>query len=148
MGTVALDDIIVTPLKEIMAVGGNVLHAMKVGDSGYNGFGEAYFSWIDSGAIKGWKRHTSMIMNLVVPIGNVRFVFYDAQNEKIGQFRKYDIGVERFARITVPPGLWFAFQGLSEQKSLILNISQIPHDPKETERKSLSEIIFDWRMNS
>jgi dTDP-4-dehydrorhamnose 3,5-epimerase len=148
LGNVTLDDIIITPLKEITTLGGNVLHVMKESDAGYNGFGEAYFSWINSGAVKGWKRHRKMIMNLVVPVGNARFVFHQAKNEEKENFRKIDIGTERFARITVPPGLWFAFQGLSEPRSLILNISQIPHDPNETEQKGLSEINFNWEKNS
>ena len=30
---------------------------MKAVDPGYAGFGEAYFSMVDRGAVKGWKRH-------------------------------------------------------------------------------------------
>ena len=67
-----LADILVTPLQQIEAEGGDVLHAMKQKDAGYDGFGEAYFSWVSAGAIKAWKRHTQMTMNVVVPVGQVR----------------------------------------------------------------------------
>ena len=70
-----LADILVSPLQQIETVGGDVWHTMKQTDVGYAGFGEAYFSWVASGAIKAWKRHTQMTMNLVVPVGQVRFVF-------------------------------------------------------------------------
>ena len=40
---------------------------------------EIYFSWINKKAIKGWKLHKKMSMNLVVPIGKVKFVFYDGK---------------------------------------------------------------------
>ena len=50
-----MDGIILTPLKQIRTSKGSVLHAMKKGDEGYAGFGEAYFSTINKGDIKGWK---------------------------------------------------------------------------------------------
>ena len=47
-----LTDILVTPLSRIDTTDGDVLHAMKQKDAGYDGFGEAYFSWVFAGAIK------------------------------------------------------------------------------------------------
>ena len=141
MGKLSLDDILITPLARISTNGGDVQHVMKKNDCGYESFGEAYFSWVNIGSVKGWKRHTQMLMNVVVPVGMVRFVFYlEAENA----FRTVVIGVENYARLTVPPGIWFGFQCLSESHSLILNIASIPHDPNEVERMDLSEIDFDW----
>ena len=77
MGTVSVDQIQVTPLKRIPVDGGDVLHAIKNGDLGYAGFGEAYFSIVELGTIKAWKRHLRMTLNLVVPVGQVIFVFVD-----------------------------------------------------------------------
>ena len=76
MGVVSLDDILVTPLKRIPTVGGDVMHGLKKSDNGFNGFGEVYFSWVEQGAIKAWKCHQRMTMNLVVPKGEVSFVFH------------------------------------------------------------------------
>lgn len=141
MGALSLDDILVTPLARIPTVGGDVMHAMKESDAGYSGFGEVYFSWVSSGAVKAWKRHTRMIMNVVVPLGRVRFVFRSAYD----LFRVEDIGADRYCRITVPPGIWFGFQGLAEPQSLLLNIANISHDPNEVERLELSDINYDWQ---
>ena len=137
----SLDDILITPLARIETAGGDVLHAMKQNDAGYTGFGEAYFSLADAGAIKAWKRHMRMTMNVIVPAGKVRFVFcLDAADD----FRVEEIGADRYVRITVPPGIWFGFQGLAEQQSLVLNIANISHDPKEIQRLTLSEIKYEW----
>ncbi len=136
-----LDDVVLTPLARIEAVGGDVLHAMKQSDAGYAGFGEAYFSWVSGGAVKAWKRHMRMTMNLIVPLGRVRFVFRADGGD---EFRVEEIGVDRYARITVPPGIWFGFQGLAEPQSLVLNIASIPHDPKEVERRAVTEIPYGW----
>lgn len=137
-----LDDVVLTPLARIEATGGDVLHAMKQSDAGYAGFGEAYFSWVGEGSVKAWKRHARMTMNLIVPLGKVRFVFHvDGGDE----FRVEEIGVDGYARITVPPGIWFGFQGLAAPNSLVLNIASIPHDPNEVERRAVTEIPYGWK---
>lgn len=141
MGRISLNDILITPLERIATTGGNVLHAMKQTDAGYAGFGEAYFSWVAVGAVKAWKRHTRMTMNVVVPVGKVQFVFcLDGADE----FRVEEIGVCRYVRLSVPPGVWFGFQGLAAPQSLVLNVANIPHDPNEVERLALSEIKYGW----
>lgn len=136
-----LADILVTPLRRIGAVGGDVMHGMRQSDLGYVGFGEAYFSWVSAGSIKAWKRHTRMTMNVLVPVGQVRFVF---RLDGINEFRVEEIGVDRYVRITVPPGIWFGFQGLKEPNNLVLNIASIPHDPTEVERFELSDLKYCW----
>lgn len=60
-----IDGVIFTPLPIIDTKGGDVLHAMKVSDEGFHVFGEAYFSTVKSGAIKGWKLHREMVLNIV-----------------------------------------------------------------------------------
>ncbi len=141
MGAVSLDDIVVTPLERIPTSGGDVMHAMKSSDAGYAGFGEAYFSWIGSGLIKGWKRHSRMTMNIVVPVGRVRFVFHLDGAEA---FRAEEIGADRYVRLSVPPGIWFGFQGLAEPQSLVVNIASIPHDSNEVQRLALTGIAYNW----
>jgi dTDP-4-dehydrorhamnose 3,5-epimerase len=141
VGGMSLDDILITPLARIATAGGDVLHALKKSDAGYAGFGEVYFSWVVAGSVKGWKRHTRMTMNVVVPAGQVRFVF---RLDGVDQFRIEEIGDDRYVRITVPPGIWFGFQGVAAPQSLVLNLANIPHDSSEVERLALSDIEYDW----
>ena len=79
-------DYLLTPLKIIDVEGGNVLHAIKDTDQGFKKFGEAYFSTIEPGAIKAWKRHRKMTLNLVVPIGKIKFVMCSSLEEKNPKF--------------------------------------------------------------
>ena len=90
MGTMNLDKILVTPLKRIPTNGGEVMHALKKKDHCFKGFGEAYFSWIDYKAIRAWKCHQRMTLNLVVPLGVVRFVFHLAEQKKKSVQRKLE----------------------------------------------------------
>ena len=68
------------------------MHALKNSDNEFIRFGEIYFSEIYFGKIKGWKRHLRMNMNLIVPEGFVKFVFYD---EKLNYFEEYEIGIKK-----------------------------------------------------
>ena len=144
MGTTDLNDILVTKLSKIEIDKGNVMHAIKANDIGYAGFGEAYFSLIKKNEIKGWKLHNKMIMNLVVPIGNVKFVFYQKNQDSLKEFRVESIGEDNYCRLTVPTGIWFGFQGLSEPVNVVLNVSNIEHNAKEQENMKLSDEIFNW----
>ena len=144
MGYMNFNDILVTPLRRIETAGGDVLHAMKHCDVGYAGFGEAYLSWVSARAVKAWKRHTRMTMNIVVPVGQVKFVFSMVNADGANEFLVEEIGIDRYARITVPAGIWFGFQGLSDPQSLVLNIANIIHDPGEVERLDLTDINYDW----
>ena len=137
----SLSDILVAPLARVAVAGGDVLHAMKCTDTGYAGFGEAYFSSVSMGAVKAWKLHTRMTMNIIVPVGKVRFVFHLRGTDG---FRVEELGADRYARLTVPSGIWFGFQGLSAPDSMLLNIANIAHDPAEVQRAAISEIKFDW----
>jgi dTDP-4-dehydrorhamnose 3,5-epimerase len=134
--------ITVTPLRRIPTDGGDVLHAMKASDPGFTTFGEVYFTWAEPGAVKAWKYHQRMTLNLVVPIGTVRFVFHDPDDPD--PFRVELIGDDRYVRLTVAPRVWFGFQGLGPSPSLVMNLADLEHDPDEVLRRLPSEIPYPW----
>lgn len=135
-----MDGVILTPLKQIHNHKGNIYHAMKKSDNGYCGFGEAYFSTVYKDDIKGWKQHTKMTLNLVVPVGCIEFVLYD-ENSK--EFFSVKLSKNNYQRLTVKPGLWLAFRG-DDENSMLLNLASIEHDPDESINLELSEINYEW----
>jgi dTDP-4-dehydrorhamnose 3,5-epimerase len=141
-----IDGVLLTPLRHIPGAAGAVMHALKRSAPGHAGFGEAYFSEIHEGAIKSWRRHSRVTMNLVVVRGQVRFVLHDdrAGSPTAGRFQDVSIGERNYARLTVPPGLWLSFRGEGPGTSLILDIIDEEHDPAEAETCELSAIGFSW----
>tara|TARA_Y100001970_G_scaffold286159_1_gene407642 strand:- start:4629 stop:5054 length:426 start_codon:yes stop_codon:yes gene_type:complete len=126
--------------KKIIEVqNGNVLKIIDKTEKEFNGFGEAYVSIIDYNKIKGWKKHLKMTMNLIVPLGLVKFVFYDGSN-----FREEVIGQSNYYRITVPPSIWFAFKGM-DKNNVIINISNITHDINESINTNIDEFNYNWK---
>ena len=122
-----------TPLKRIRNPKGDIYHALRLSDDDFVGFGEAYFSHVICGELKGWKRHLRMQMNLIVPVGTVEFFFINGEHG----VDRFEIGSEHYGRLTVPPGIWFAFRGLCDGANVVLNIASIEHDPAESETRSI-----------
>ncbi len=143
-----MDGITLTPLKIIEIAKGNVMHALKSSDSSFSGFGESYFSTIECNQVKGWKKHTRMVSTLIVPVGEVRFVFYDDRenSQTKGEFFECYLSLKNYRRLTVQPGIWMAFQGIGKEINLVMNIASIEHDPTEglVQDVSVSEIKFDF----
>lgn len=130
-------------LKRIPTAGGDVRHALKAGDPGFAGFGEAYFSSVEQGAVKGWRRHRRMTLNLVVACGEVRFVVCDG----LGGRQAHQLTPDRseaYGRLTVSPGLWVAFGGVGRGTNLLLNIASIEHDPTEADVAPLADLAWSW----
>ena len=136
-----MDGVVLTPLKQIHHPKGDIFHAMKKSDQGFAGFGEAYFSTIHGGSVKGWKKHTEMTLNLVVPVGAIEFVIY---HETKGEFMSVTLSARgHYQRLTVSPGLWMAFRGIDEH-NMLLNLASIEHDPQEAVNIELDEIEYAW----
>lgn len=142
-----IEGIIINEITRINHSKGDIFHVIKDTDIGYKGFGEAYISTIKNGEIKAWKKHKEMTLNLVVPLGDVRFVFFDDRegSKTKGVFYQIIIGINNYIRLTVPPNIWMGFQAV-EEDSYVLNIANIKHDPKEQINTSIddSSINFNW----
>ena len=141
-----LEGVSLTPLNKIPNEKGDIFHALKSTDETYISFGEAYFSNVNYGAIKGWKKHTRMILNLVVPVGQIKFVLYDDRefSTTFKEFWEVEIGEENYQRLSVPTGIFMSFQGIGLHRNMLLNIASIPHDPTESVNKELLDISYSW----
>jgi len=146
MDTINIDGIKLTPLKKIYQPEGNIFYCMKKSDLGFKNFGEAYFSTVEYNAVKAWKKHTKMTLNLIVPIGEIQFVIYDDResSKSKGSFFEIQLSINNYKRLTISPNLWFGFKGLGKDLNLLLNLADIEHDPKEIIRLELDKINYNW----
>jgi dTDP-4-dehydrorhamnose 3,5-epimerase len=141
-----LKGVSLTPIKLISNPKGDVMHALKRTDDSFSEFGEAYFSTIHEHVIKGWKKHSKMTLNLIVPFGHIKFVLFDdrSDSDTAGKYFEVELGLQNYQRLTVPPGIWMAFEGMGTGINLLLNIASIVHDPFETIACDLSNINYQW----
>ena len=135
--------VILTPIEKIKVDGGDIIKNIKVGDIGYKDFQESYYSIINFGKKKGWKKHLEMTLNLTCPLGEVNFVF----SEDLKCFENITLDKNNLFRITIYPGIWFAFEGLYKPFSIVNNVADMIHNPNEVERKNLNEVNYFWGLN-
>ena len=125
------------PMKHIAVPKGDIFHAIHCTDEGYDGM------------VKGWKRHNRMVLNIVVPVGAVKFVVYDDRegSKTKGQFEEIILSPkDNYQRLTVQPGLWMAFAGAGEGTSMLMDIIPEVHDDSEASRVDLSEIPYNFNV--
>ena len=140
----SLSGVLLSSLKIIDSEQGSVLHAIKSSSEGFQGFGEAYFSTVLQNSKKGFKCHKKMLLNLVVPVGEIEFCIVDLDQ---GKYQLVRLSRANYHRLTIQPGLWMGFKGVGEEESLLVNVANIEHDPKEALAKDLSDPDFeglDW----
>ena len=141
-----IQDVLISDLKVIEVEPPKQHHSSKLDDTGFKKFGECYFSYIDYRFIKGWKRHSLVTLNLTVPLGIIKFVMFDSrENSKTyKKFQEVSIGESNYKRLTIPPLLWVAFQGLEYKQSILMNLIDLKHDPSESENRNIDYFKYDW----
>jgi len=143
-----IDGVLITPLKKIQHPKGDIFHVIKKSSDGFSGFGEIYISTIKVNEVKGWKKHHEMALNLVVPNGEIRVVIFDERDSSPtkGKFQEVVLSVKNnYSRLTIPPKLWVAFQGISTDINMLINIADIEHDKNEASTLGLEEICYSWK---
>ena len=101
---------------------GSVLHGMKCHDSESFGIREVYFSTVNYGFYKGWKKHQKMVLNLIVIEGEILFYLADSE---FTEFKKIIICKNDLKRITIMPNQWLSFTSLVKPSSKIMNIANL-----------------------
>jgi dTDP-4-dehydrorhamnose 3,5-epimerase len=137
------------PLKVIRDERGQVMHMMRVDDGIFKQFGEIYFSVVNPGVVKAWKKHLKMSQHFAVPRGDIKLVIYDdrAGSATQGQTQEIEAGEKNYQLVCIPPLVWYGFRAESAQPALMANCSDIAHDPKETEGCEMNDprIPYQWK---
>ena len=145
-----IDGVKITPLRQILDERGKVMHMLRSDATGFQGFGEIYFSCVYPDAIKGWHLHLRMTLNYVVPHGNIKFVLYDDRDGSPtrGEVQEVFLGPDNYCLVTVPPLVWNGFKGIGSEMAIVANCASIPHDPDEIERLDPFDpaIPYNWEI--
>jgi dTDP-4-dehydrorhamnose 3,5-epimerase len=123
---------------------------LRADDRHFEQFGEIYFSLVNPGAIKAWRRHRRVASFLAVPMGEVRLVLFDDRpgSATAGRVAELQLGRDNYSLVTVPPGVWSGCQALGTSPGLLANCATEPHDPAESETRPPSDpgIPYQWAV--
>lgn len=143
-GAVALD------LKIVPTAGGPVLRMLRADSPLFVGFGEIYFSEVEPGAVKAWKRHSRQTQVFAVPAGLLRIVLYDdrERSPSRGAVRELLLGrPDHYRLLRIPPLVWYGFRAEGDAPALICNCADMPHDPAESQRRDAGDPAIPYRWN-
>lgn len=143
-----IDGVIIQPLKQIVDERGKIQYMVRCDSPLFSRFGEVYFSQVNSGVIKGWKRHSKITQHFAVPIGKIQLVLHDDRttSHTTHETQSMCIGEQHYALVVIPPLVWYAFKGISKHPALIANYIDTPYDPSESETVPLEQfpISYPW----
>ena len=145
-----IEGVIIQKLKQIVDERGKVMHMLRCDSPLFTKFGEIYFSIVNPGVVKAWKRHQKMIQNLTVPVGKIRLVLYDSRKSSLnyGKVEVIEIVEDNYCLVKIPPLVCYGFKGISSVPALIANCTDLPHDPDEliNINEFDKKIPYDWNQ--
>jgi dTDP-4-dehydrorhamnose 3,5-epimerase len=146
---ITIAGVLTQELQQIADDRGKVMHLLRVDSPLFSRFGEIYFSVVNPGVVKAWKRHREMTQNLSVPVGKIRLAIFDDRpgSPSCGRVEELEIGEDNYLLVKIPPLLWYGFQGLSAMPALIANCADLPHRPEEVEYREVQDHRMPYTWN-
>jgi dTDP-4-dehydrorhamnose 3,5-epimerase len=143
-----IEGLVVHELRQISDERGKVMHMLRADSPLFTRFGEIYFSIVNPGVVKAWKRHLKMTQYFAVPVGKIKLVIYDDRKDSVSceKVDVIEIGVDNYCLVKIPPQLIYGFKGISSVPALVANCTNMPHDPNEVEGFDINstEIPYKW----
>lgn len=144
-----IDGVLVEKLQNIEDRRGKVMHMIRRDSPLFTAFGEIYFSTVNSGVVKAWRKHSKMTQCFAVPVGKIKLVIFDDKegSSTKGNIWEMETGEDNYCLVKIPPMLWYGFKGMSGIPALIANCTDMPHDPSEITRADPSDaaIPYVWK---
>lgn len=139
-----IDGVIVTPKKQIPDARGAVKLFIDDGQT----FCSCYVTTVYKGVIKGWHGYYTKTLNYVVPIGLVKLVLFDdrCHSPTYEEVNEIFLGEMNYYKVTIPPGVMNAFQGIADPFSLAVVVADETFDEARTIRWSIenTQVPYDW----
>lgn len=146
----AIEGVGVVQLRRIPDERGTIYHMLRADDPHFIDFGEIYFTSVYPGVVKGWHRHREMTLNYACIFGRIKLVLYDDRpgSATVGTLQELFLGPDQYVLVTIPPGIWTGFKGMTEPQAIVANCCTHPHDPARTERLDPfdNDIPYGWAV--
>ena len=123
------------PLKYFKDDRGSVLRFINVNDKFYKNFGEKYFSWVNSGYIKGWYKHKLNTMYITSPTMNLEVLIYDEHKKEVVCFK---ITENNYGLIKINPGIWYALRTCTQNPCLVSVLLSDVYQENEVEKTDIN----------
>ena len=138
-------------IRKIPDYRGEVFHIAKLSELSIDNIKEVYGSKCYPGMYKAWHYHTRQTQNYVVIQGMIRLAvsknsWTPGSNFDI-DFDTHYIGDSNYQRITIQPGYINGYTAVGNTAAIVINVTNLEHDPNEMLRYDLNEFNYDWFKN-
>jgi dTDP-4-dehydrorhamnose 3,5-epimerase len=138
-------------LKRIPDHRGEILHIAKKSELSINEINEVYASICYPGKYKAWHLHTKQTQNYVVVQGMIRIVLsksiWAPSMVTEPEFETLYIGSSNYGRLEIPPGILNGYTATGVLPAIVINTTNMEHDPSEMLRFDLDKFNYDWFKN-
>lgn len=119
--------------KIIKSNSGKIFKYIDKNKSYFKKFGEVYVNILESKKNVDWIFHKKCQCLLLVIVGKIKFITKKRNNKK----NIVILDAKKNQLVVIPPKTWFSFSSITS-KSILLNLIDKPHDPKETIREKFN----------
>ena len=130
-------------LDKINSQEGSIIKFINKKSDFFKNFGELYFSTVKYNVEKKGRYHNKMHLNIMFIKGIFKFYFYDEKNNSVEKKNRIICRESSPTCISISPKIWFKFKGISKKENMLINFSNILHDPLEY--KFSDEINDLWK---
>jgi len=146
-----IQDVKIIPLRKIPDERGTILHLLRCDAPHFEKFGEAYFSKVYPGVIKGWHVHKTMVQFYAVPIGMIKLVLYDLRPDSPtkGELMELFIGEDNYCLVRIPSGIANGYKCFGPTPALVANCATEPYlsgDEMERIDPMGDRIPYKWNL--
>lgn len=139
-----IKDVSITPLKKIPDERGCVRHFIRSNDPDFTKFGECYLTSVYRGVTKAWHGYYEKSLSYCVAKGMVKLALYDSRksSQTFGQIDTIFLGDENYIKVTIPPGVFNGFKGLTD--ALVVVVASEPFSEEGIVRFPPDYFAYDW----
>jgi dTDP-4-dehydrorhamnose 3,5-epimerase len=145
-----IEGVVVRDLRPIPDERGMLMEILRSDDPAFRKFGQVYITTAYFDVVKAWHYHKIQWDNFACIRGMCKLVLYDdrEQSPTRGEVNEFFLGVFQPKRITIPPGVWHGFKGISMEEALMINVpTEVYHyDQPDEYRRPWNDpsIPYDW----
>lgn len=139
-----IDGVRVVPLDVIPDERGCVRHFIRSDDFDFERFGETYITEVYRGVTKAWHGYPAKRIHYCVVRGMVKLALYDSRSlsPTFQQFSTVFVGEQNYARVTIPPGVFNGFKGLTD--AIVVVTASEPFSEEGIIRFPKEYFDYDW----
>lgn len=145
-----IDGVWTKDLKVVPDERGRLMEILRADDEGFSKFGQLYMTTNYPGVVKAWHLHGKQEDLVCCVKGMIKLVLYDARADSPskGTVQEYFIGDHNPMLVSVPPGVYHGWKGISEHESVVVNVPTEVYDYEDPDEQRLpwdtDEIPYDW----